>query len=303
MVSSSPSPVPDPSLSPTAAPNAQVPGRRVDLRSLAQAHFDTAKWMWWTALGCKAGTVLVGVLVLFYYPATQLGYIAAAVLTLGGELFTFYSDTSKGRSEAMRRNLDLTDSFGGDVPRKDAADLQAETRERILRKLPAEGEAEPYFGSTEPPGPTRALENLLESSWWSRRLSHTMSTLYGWVVGAVVTLAILLLVTTLATATSTAGLDTWAKLGTFLIVSISSLGLVRQLAGYRKFETGAGAIEETAEQLLEDGCDDQIEALRAWQKYHLARTSAPLIPTFIWRLQRDRLNRLWRERNPVRRTP
>jgi hypothetical protein len=271
---------------------------RVDLHSLAQAHFDRAKWLWWVALILKGVAALISILALFIVSAAQFGYIAVALFVLASEFFQLYSDRSRGKSEGMRRELDFADSFGTPVSKQSVADLQAETSTRLLGKLPAEGKAVSYFASTEPPGASRALENVLESSWWSRRLAETMVIVYGAVTIIVVALAIALLVGTLAFAvptTNTASVDSLARLGMFVVVLISSLGLIRQLTGYSRFKDSAFRVEETAEQMIRTNNSDLLEITKLWQRYHIARAASPLLPSLLWQTQRNKLNRLWNE--------
>jgi len=72
-----------------------------------------------------------------------------------------------------------------------------------------------------------------------------------------------------------------------------SLGLLRFLYGYWVFSQKAARIDLQAQR----GGTDPDEVLLLWRDYHLARASAPMLPTIIWRWKKEALNDRWNLRN------
>jgi hypothetical protein len=38
---------------------------------------------------------------------------------------------------------------------------------------------------------------------------------------------------------------------------------------------------------------ENVDVLKLWQDYQLARASAPIVPTWIWKKREKKLNKLW----------
>jgi hypothetical protein len=52
-------------------------------------------------------------------------------------------------------------------------------------------------------------------------------------------------------------------------------------------------IKDSAEVLINAGQISEVQAVKLWQDYHLAREAAPIIPTWIWKCRQKKLNGLW----------
>ena len=82
-----------------------------------------------------------------------------------------------------------------------------------------------------------------------------------------------------------------------LVVSVFTLVFALDAVGaalsYREFRGKAERAEARARDLLSSGPVDEIAAVKIMQEYHVARATAPLIPTSVWRLHRGRLDELW----------
>lgn len=60
--------------------------------------------------------------------------------------------------------------------------------------------------------------------------------------------------------------------------------------GYYGFGRKAAQIEEKIENLIKLKTFDDTEAIKVVQEYHIARASAPLIPSWVWKQMRNDLN-------------
>ncbi|MBR8834968.1 MAG: hypothetical protein DSM106950_13255 [Stigonema ocellatum SAG 48.90 = DSM 106950] len=74
---------------------------------------------------------------------------------------------------------------------------------------------------------------------------------------------------------------------------VFSLGLFRFVMGYYGFSRKAAQIEENIEKLIKLKTFDDTEAIKVMQEYHIARASAPLIPSWVWKQMRNDLNEMW----------
>ncbi|MCW5968650.1 MAG: hypothetical protein KIT57_09060 [Blastocatellales bacterium] len=260
---------------------------------LCQALFDRAKTWLIVAMLCKVLAFAVGTLVIFFSVISKQAPFLVAGLTLASELFTWRSDRNKGTAESLRRKLDMRDSFGWPISKAEMSDLLIRIPKKLRKNLPVESDRENYFESKESAGPKRAVENIRESAWWSKHLSEKM-----WQICLVATivLAALSVILLIASVETIRDFDTLSSMGravTSAILLIFSLGLLRLTISYYNFSNKAGQVEDQAERLLCPEPIDDVQAIKLCHEYQLARAAAPLIPTWVWKWQRNDLNELW----------
>jgi hypothetical protein len=231
--------------------------------------------------------------------------VAALVLGILSEAAMWYSDRWKSRAQGWQRKLDFENSLGWRIGNAELVDALARYS-GSLEALLADPKGS-YFASTEPPGPKRALENIRESSWWSMNLAESMGWCFVVLISAIIAGCILLLNVSIESVLASAGspdstpkiLEVVSagvvKIVTSLLLFILSYGLLRLAVGYFRFGAAAESVKEKAENLLGAGNSDEIQAIKLWQDYHLARAEAPLIPNWAWRLREKKLNALWRD--------
>jgi hypothetical protein len=89
----------------------------------------------------------------------------------------------------------------------------------------------------------------------------------------------------------------WApSFATALLLFLFTSGPYRRLGEYRSLHEAAKRVCAEADRLLH--APDRLsetDALLLAGAYHLARKGSPLLPGFIWRLRRGKLNRLWND--------
>ena len=78
-----------------------------------------------------------------------------------------------------------------------------------------------------------------------------------------------------------------AKFISATLVFLISIGTLRSWLAYAALSQKAGDLDAEAGRLLAAGKLDAFEAQRLLAEYQLARASAPLVPTWVWRLRRD----------------
>jgi hypothetical protein len=176
-----------------------------------------------------------------------------------------------------------------------------------------------YFASTEPPGARRAVENLRESAWWSMHLSETMWWIFITLIVLVFVGCIFLLnlsvqdvsqashhaittaqnqgpqpTATPAESVSPAVSASVVKVVTSAVLFIFSYGLFKFATGYFSFSAKSRQVADKAEVILNNGAIDEVQAIKLWQDYHLARDAAPMLPNWVWKIREKKLNKLWK---------
>lgn len=264
-----------------------------DLKPLSQAYFELAKKWWWWSIACKFFVFIIGLtsalLVIFPIYAPFL----AAILEIASEICLWRSDTIKDGAEALRRKLDIRESFGWPISNTELSDLYITTPDSLLKLAPRETQGENYFASQLPVGERKALENIQESAWWTKHLSEKMyqyCLAISFFLFAVILGSLILCIQALS---SKDALINVARIVTSTLMLFFILGLFRKVIGYYEFSQKASQIESRIELLLNTPNITEFDALKIMHEYHLARSSCPLIPTFIWRQMRGKLNIMW----------
>jgi hypothetical protein len=260
----------------------------------------SAKFWFYTSLSLKAAIFVLGAGTVFFSFFPEVTPFLVAILSVVSEISRWRSDDFKGTGEKTKRQLEEHDGFGWSISKSDLADVMAECPKRFLATLSHEQLAGSVFASDTGKGPKRAVENLRESAWWSKHLAKTTATGLKWIILILFIGAIFALLVSIRTVADRAVLANIAKVVTSTLVLGFSLGLLRLLQSYIVFSQKAGDAEQKAERLLKEEVE-VVDALRALGSYQMARASAPLLPTFVWKLNKERLNNIWDFR--VKQTP
>lgn len=260
--------------------------------ALARAVDDCAKRWWGASLGAKGLGFLTGACISFL-PREPVPFIVAA-FTLVAELCLYRSDAIKSTAQQFRRKLDLQDGFGWQIPNTDFSDLLAQCSSWVKKRARTHALKEPYFASTDPPGPVRALKNVRESAWWTKHLAQRMAT-YCWttvIVGVIVSF-IVLIAALQATGSHTAQVNV-ARMVTAFLMFFLSLGLIKFALGYSSLSKSSASSEAAADRALQT-TPEELGAFKVMYDYHLNRAVGPLIPTWLWNMRQGDLNQTWKE--------
>jgi len=260
--------------------------------ALAQALDHCAKRWWGASLVAKVVGFVIGACINLLPPA-PVAYLVAACTVLA-ELCMHRSDAVKSTGQQYRRKLDLQDGFGWEIPNTDRSDLLVRCSSWVKSRSQKHPVTEPYFASAEPPGPVRALENVSESAWWTKHLAESMRN-YCWsamIIGVIISFVIL--ITALQAASTHPTQVTVARIVTSLLMLFLSLGLIKLAVGYGSLSKNSATSEAATERALQTK-PAELAAFKIMYDYHLNRAAGPLIPTWIWKLRKDELNRIWKE--------
>jgi len=220
------------------------------LEELTTLHYKRAKtWTGWH-LGMEAVIYLSGVAVVFF-PKLPVEYPAVAlVLVLITAMVSAKAEKFKGVAETLKRRHEYWQGFGVAPSRDQLADLRLGAGRNLppaLEKLLREGLT---FSSDKPSGAERVLENLSESSWFSKHLANWCSDRLGELFIAAIGLAVIVLLTVASSAgTGHAGSGV-AKCVSSSLAFLMSVGVLRSCLDFSRFSREAGDIEAEAQRLL-----------------------------------------------------
>jgi hypothetical protein len=262
-----------------------------DPRKLGSCLLSRSKRWWIATTATKIGSVVLGALSVIFFPKFKLTAVIVFVLYVTSELFAWRSDSFKALAQAVLRKLDFRDSFGWQITGEEMSDLIVGCPTRLRRTIPPPGDDD-YFSSKNDVGPVRALQNLQESSWWSKHLARRMSYITTAVAAAFFGGSLVVLLISINAITNLDTLASIARVVTSALMLVLSLGLFRLTLSYYSFGRKAELAENESLRLLAADCNE-LEAVKAWQEYHVARTTAPPIPTLLWKWMNKDLNEAW----------
>ena len=248
-----------------------------------------------TAWALKILAFLLGAISVSLSIFPKASPFVTAGLILLAELCLWRSDRLKSLAQTLHRKLDMEDSFGWKISAAEMSDVLARSPFDLNSLARQDDMGSNYWASKETPGSKRAVENVQESAWWSKHLAESMWLVcLAWpcilLIGSVS-----LLIFSIQTFQDADQLSNAAKIVTSAILLIFSLGFIRFTVGYFSFSKKSERIEEAATAMLKSATIDNVEAIKLWQEYQLARSTAPMLPTWIWKRRQVKLNLLWNQ--------
>jgi hypothetical protein len=263
------------------------------LGTLVNRAYDRAKR--WSGAGLILQVVLFGAgVVAIFWPAVTLSYPWVAVpLALMGAEIARRAATYKGLAETAKRQHEYVVGFGVKPSLGQLADL----RQSLQKEMSGEDDEllkkGITYASNEQVGPRRALENLCESSWFTKHLANQCVM---WVAATVIialTIGVSLLLWTTSSLAPTAGGLAAAKSVAASFIFLISVGSIRSWVAYAKLSHKAKDIDSEASRLLNTDAPSAFDVQRLLTEYQVSRASAPLIPTWIWKIHRTSMNADW----------
>ncbi|MCB0094438.1 MAG: hypothetical protein KDE46_01905 [Caldilineaceae bacterium] len=265
------------------------------LRALSMEIYEQAKyWLFWSMVA-RIGVYIIGLLAIISSSLSVASPWIAALLAIVSELCLWWSDSRRSLAETLRRKSDMEDALGWEISSQEMSDVLARVPRKLRAKVEAASNRDTYFASSQEHGVVRALENLTESTWWSRFLAEKTAIIYLTLMIVLLVFSIAVLIVSIQTISNVSVLVVIGRVITSTIMLLFSLRLLRSFWGYYTFSMKTGRLEEQAERLLRDEEPNEIQAIKLMNEYHLARAVSPLIPTWIWRWHRDELNKLWQD--------
>lgn len=268
------------------------------IERLVNQAYHKAKWWAGAVIALQAALFLAGVAAIFFTKFTLSYPWIALPLALLAALLSGRASKFKGMAERAKRQHEYLAGFGLAPSRGMLADLRVSLGKELSAEADRLLRQGITYSSGEPPGATRVLENLCESAWFTKHLAgwcaSALRALCLGTVGIAVTLLLL-------SATSLSGIPVGivaAKFVAATLIFLISIGTIRSWLANAALSQKASDIDVEAGRLLTAGNPDAFEAHRLLAEYQLARSAAPLVPTWVWRLRRDFLNKNWEIKHP-----
>jgi len=265
-----------------------------NLRALETGLFDTAKRYWRNNLLCKFIAGLYGIVSVLLDLSTGAVVIPVFLLTVVSEVCSYFSDSTKGLAQRLHDKLDFRDSFGWKIENDEVRTFLARAP-RSVRESAKKASPEPWFESKEENNLRRALENLEESSWWTEELSWKAFFYLMWISLIVVVLVVVYLVV-VALYIPQKGQPIGAKIGIAVLSLLPLLGVIKLILGYYSLSQASSAIRKEAHKSLAEN-ERVLETIviKLWFEYQAKRSSAPMLPSWVYHWNRDLLNKLWKD--------
>ena len=235
----------------------------------------------------------------------NLSALIAFLGVLATECVRWRSDIWKSGGESAKRKWEVADGLGIAVDGSYIADWLAAKPKGFLDDVPAVEIQGSEFDSNRPAGALRAVENTLESAWWSKHLSRRMVVYLSFILLVVVAAALIALTFSIAALKSEPFNRTeplFRMLAAFFALCLcSSFPLRRRLlADFLAFATEAKEILGRCTELVKSPSVTERDALAVMHDYQTARNSAPLLPTFVWKFHGKHLREQWAHFRPQR---
>ncbi len=213
-------------------------------------------------------------------------------------LARLYADEAKRTADGILRRIELSDGMGTPIPRVEVEQV-VEDATAVVGYLASreQRDLKPYASGFDA-GPTRLLENIQESSWWSTRLARELSR-WEKFWGGVLIVACVAALYHFATSGPNGGpapthARDAAEFAATLLVFIFAEGYYRRGREFEAFALAANRVFEKGTHLKKgDGAPSPEDVLGLAMDYFLARQASPRISTIWYQLRRDRLNAAW----------
>lgn len=264
----------------------------LNARSVSKLLLDKAKKWWGLAIGLQMLVFAVGIVATSAGVGAKIAAFSVVVLSVASYLCHLRSSRWQGLGDCLRRKLDLQDAYGWEIPNSEWSDILAAVGQRDRHRLKTVAQ-EPYFASGQPPGAKRAVQNLQESSWFSKHLACVAGHISLTVIVVLIGVSIAAMAIAMNSLKDFGLMANLARVVTAALMLVLSMDILSLTLRYYAFSSQAGLIERQANEQVASGQSDVVPSLKLWQDYHVSRAMAPLIPTWLWQWKRGDLNQIW----------
>jgi hypothetical protein len=265
----------------------------LDLRSINQNRFVHAKRLWTIANLLRLTAFIVGAWAVFLAkPPLYLPQILFMIV-VAAELFQWRSDVVKGRCESLLRKLDVCRSFDMAISPADKRDIAAYLPRSLRQRFSDAESPDTYFTGSTPPSSQKAVEDLVESAWYTKQQANMMVRICFVLSVIVVGGAFVALIVASNDVQNPSTRTNISKVVTAWLLLIFSLGMFKHGWGYYKLAERSERTYYTGEHLLR-GEVTEDDAVKQWYEYQIGRASSPLLPEWLWKLKQDDLNDAWK---------
>jgi hypothetical protein len=214
--------------------------------------------------------------------------LAAAGSEVIAWTYRLFADRRHSLAEEGRRRALLANGLGTSTGAFTLRDLRARFSKRAERTAP-NFEDPDYYASDVAPGSTRLQEAMQESAYWSRSLYAGAAQAAGVAAGALLVLVIIALFIVIGTHSANASLAV-ARLGVLFLSFLVFSDIATQALAWHD---AASKSHDVFQRLEAERLEDEATALAVFGDYSVATATTPPIPTFLYKLKHDRIERAW----------
>ena len=132
---------------------------------------------------------------------------------------------------------------------------------------------------------------LRESSWWTKQLSSKMTR----IVGGSTIFILIVVVSLLVFSDPSPVYSTDLRVYGLFICIILSTDIIYLYLGYRRLGEAADKSFREFDAFLSGADFSDRAVLIAAASYQFSRSSAPPLPSWLWKCYRNSLNRIWKQ--------
>jgi cytochrome b subunit of formate dehydrogenase len=268
--------------------------QKLNLQALLREQFQVAKYWWNIAAVTQLIVVIVGILATFANLFSATATLVVPILTIASVLARWRSDRLKGNAESILRKMEFASGLGWGITGRETSDLLLTLPAKVKRQ--ASKNADPsvnYFDSSESVSARRLLENLEESTWWTKHQAQRMSFYTTILAVVVMFVAVAALIISVQATLNQATLTNISKVVAAVIAFAFSGGYVRLAFDYHKYAREAARAEDQACTLQKEQHVIDAQAIKLLHEYQIARAGAPMLPDWLWGVMQRELNDLW----------
>jgi hypothetical protein len=269
------------------------------LRKIISKTFRKAK-RWYSAyLLFQFAVLIFAVISIFAELNPNLSAVIAFLAVLATETVRWRSDCWKSEGEAALRKWEMADGLGVAVDCTYIADWLAAKPKGFLADVSDTDVQGSEFDSSQTRGPLRVVKNTQESAWWSKHLSNRMVVYLSVILLLIIVaafIALTLCIASLKNASAQPNITVVQNVGGILcsvLIFVFSINIVRLLMEFWTFAAEAKEILNRCAGLLGRSELAERDALSVLHDYQTARSSAPLLPTFVWKFHCNHLREQW----------
>lgn len=258
---------------------------------------ESAKFYWLIARACEAIVLGIGILTIFIDTSSMLVFVLTTGITILWFASQWHSDNIKQKAQYYLRKYEYWSGFGWKPDEQELRDTHIQLPESIRKIVAQNPPPGDYFASKTDASPQRAVENLEESSWWSKALADSAFRIFLSISGVLFALGIIILLVALQLETTSQVVDEKiVRVTISIFVFAFSATYLRTASEHYQFSAFAARIEGEANRLLKQNTKpNDIQAITLLSHYQIERVASPLIPTFIWKMRQKTLNESWKK--------
>jgi len=258
---------------------------------------DDAMYYWYVSRISEIMIFAISTFAIFTPLQTEILLFVTTTLAITVFLTQWRSEFIKQKAQYYLRKYEYWDGLGLKPNEQELRDAHIQLSQNLRTKILKKTSNESYFASETQYSNKRMLENLEESSWWSKSLANTAYLFFLSISIAIMILGIITLIIALQINNS---LDDFNEKITRVVVAlfvlIFSAGYLRTAMEYHYFSNAASKVENKVNKLLQEDIElEEIQATMLLNKYQIERVIAPIIPTMIWKMRKNILNQSWKK--------